>query len=152
MPQIPVTVRSPLDKPLVLVETLRLATPAAGQELLYTFPPNSRTRIHSLLLRFLCDATAGNRYLRFIVTSPNGIIFVSNTATAIPPSELRYITLAPGIAYYAGSTAVPYVLIPFPPEILFLEGFTLTTFTDNLAAGDLIDIVTAQVLTQITTD
>lgn len=152
MPQIPVTVRNPLDKPLVLVETLQLAAPAAGAEFFYTFPANQRTQILSLALQLVTDANVAIRHFRFLLSSPSGIIFRSNSIAAINESVTRWTTLAPGIAYYTGSDANPYALVALPPGLICFEGFTLTTLTDNIQVGDQYGGVVAQMLTQIETD
>lgn len=152
MPQIPLTVRNPLDKPLVLVETVTLTPPAAGAEFFYTFPANQRTQIMALALQLVTDANLPTRHFRFILSSPNGPIFRSNQVANINDSVTRYCTLAPGIAYFTGSDASPFALIALPPGIVCFEGFTLETITDNIQVGDQYGGIAAQMLTQIESD
>lgn len=148
MPQVPIVIATPDDKPLVIVENLQLPAPAAGQEFSYVIPHGLRMSLNSLVLSFTTDSTIIVRNFRFVVASASGIIFFSHSIISINQSQTRNASFAPSLSYTGGTDVFPYAQIPCPANLTFEEGMRIYTLTDNLQAGDNYSHAVMQALTQ----
>jgi hypothetical protein len=148
MPQIPVTIRNPLDRPLVKVVNEQIATPDPSLGFVYTIPMGYRSSLLCLRLRFIADANVAARTLNLIIANGSGILFQYSNVVPLAAGETDTMVYAAGISHVAKSATNHNALIPLPTAITLEEGDSISVTIDNVQVGDQVDQIVMQSLSQ----
>jgi hypothetical protein len=152
MPQVPVTVRTPTDRPLVKVVDQSVPNPAAGAAFQIVVPIGYRFKIVSLFLRFVTDANVADRFIVITVSTPSGVVFRFTHSAPIVAGETRFLTLAPGVAPLTWSGTIMTSLAAFPTDLTLEEGSIIDVTVTGIQVGDQFSQVNTQLLSQFTAE
>lgn len=148
MPQIPITVRSPDDRPLVKVAYETIPQPAPGQNAILVVPQGYRLQIRSLYAQIVTDANVADRFLFLSIQAANGILYYYSPPFAITASETRYLTLAPSLTLISHSITNMTAVWPLPLDYPLEEGVILTLGLANIQVGDQLSTINMMNLSQ----
>lgn len=148
MPQIPVTMRSAEDRPLVKVVNDLIPNPAAGTAFSIVVPQGYRFNLVALYLQFVTDANVANRFITVTVTTPSGTIFTYSHTTPIVAGETRTLCIGSGIANLTWTATLMNATAPFPPALTLEEGCAITITVAGIQVGDQFSLINSQVLSQ----
>jgi len=118
------------------------ANPAAGAEETLAVPVNVMWKIKAIRLQLVTAAVAGNRRVHLVfTTSTTGIIDCFSSVDQIISETKNYTGMILGSALSLGDDND--IIIPIPPDIIMVNGDTITTETTGLNAGDDFGIMSA---------
>jgi len=148
MPQIPITVRTADDRPLVKVHNFAIPDPEVGLPLAITVPLGYRYKLASLFLEFNTDANIADRFMIITISTPAGTVFRFTHLAPIINGETRYITLAPALASILWSVTNMTATTPIPTDLTLEEGSIINVAVTNIQVGDFFTGCCAQLLSQ----
>jgi hypothetical protein len=148
MPQIPVTIRTAIERPLVKVVNDLIQTPAPGLGFAITIPLGYRTSIVCLRFRFVSDANVSDRFLTLSIANNAGILYQHTNIVALVASETDTMVYGSGLPNVAKSATNHNSLVPLPAGLTLEEGDTLTITIAGVQVGDQIDQIVMQSLSQ----
>lgn len=117
----------------ILVTTLG-DDPAAGSEISITVPGRAMWEVLTLRFFLATDATVVNRFVSLVIGDGNRELF------HIPQAGSQSASLTSPYIYLPNADRVDWgeggIMMPWPPGLLFPPGWTITTRTSGLQAGD----------------
>jgi len=148
MPQIPLTVRTADERPLVKVVNDSIPTPAPALGFQIVIGRGYRTSVVCLRFRLVPDANVADRFLTLSIANNVGILFQHTNITAVPASETNTMTYAQGLPNVAKSATNSNSLFPLPTALTLEEGDTITVTIAGVQVGDQVDQIVMQSLSQ----
>lgn len=148
MPQIPITVRTADERPLVKVVDVAIPDPPAGQGFAIVVPVGYRFKVASVFIEFNTDANVADRFIIVTAVTPAGTIFRFTHLVPIIDNETRYLTLAPALPSLLWTVVNMTATTPTPPDITLEEGSQIIVDVTGIQIGDQFNHCCAQLLSQ----
>jgi len=152
MPQIPVTMRFPPDRPLVKVVDQAVADPAAGAGFQIVVPLGYRFKLVSMYFRLVLDANVLDRFVIVTINTPSGTVYRFTHSSPLLTGETRFLTIATNVASLSWSASIMTSIVPFPPDLTLEEGSVIDVTITGIQVGDQISDINAQLLSQFTAE
>lgn len=148
MPPLPILTQRPDEKPLILIDNVVIAQPAAGAEIEIVIPVGIQFSLNSLRFMFVTDANVADRSIVLVAVTAAGEIFNVSHNTVITDNETRTVCAAPGLTTLQGGLANPHIWLSWPPDLVLEEGAQIRTITTNIQVGDQYSGIAFQARTQ----
>ncbi|MDP2958506.1 MAG: hypothetical protein Q8N53_18920, partial [Longimicrobiales bacterium] len=118
-----------------LPRTITGTNPAAGAEVAEAVPTNARWQVKGIKFALVTDATVADRRVDLnygeVAVGVNEII-VEAVQAASASGVYTFYSLAPRETAFT----VGQIESPLPPDLILFQGWSITTYTVNLQAGD----------------
>jgi len=108
--------------------------PAAGVEISETVPTSAHWRLVSFLYALATSATAANRYSSLKILDPSYVVVQIDPPALQPASTNHLYNYGPSLP--SRPLVIRCHLSPLPENLVLRPGWVITTFTDDLQAGD----------------
>jgi len=129
---------NPVDTAVFDLVTTIIPNPAAGADLSWPVPVNSRIEIIYLGFIFASDANAANRFPTILGATPTLNQTMAASTVAQAASKTYGWAFVAGLPETANLAAANVVVVPMSPKLILEPGDALETYIIGMQAGDAI--------------